>query len=378
MKRIMIFLMFLILVSGMAYSRTVYLVVPASAGSLTYYAVDNSGNNVSLTDSTTTSYLGNSKLNLVTLTTSSESTFKMVAGYVGSDSKYYYLVSPDAEEDDIKAKLTANTSGTNSDVFNGVSTIDSSKFKNYSSYPGIKITEDVRLSLVPVTGAVTNKREFSSGTSINGIAGISPSSSTDKMFVMITEYDEDTTSYVYALKKNDKDDIELDTTMIKYVKNTDYSTETSKKGEKTYSLTGSATQVSKAETVYNANYVQFGYKKPKINDKNRDDSDNTDYKYNTYPTLEDVEGPFEGDMTVTIFNEKYEKVNGNAYGQFNIYITGTIGAGDTIVLLEDTGVSAENGIAVKSKVNNKSRARDTSLKTSLIGSDNFIIENIKE
>ena len=112
MKRVMIFLMFLILVSGMAYSekRTVYLIVPEDAGTLSYYAVDEYESEVTITASTeTTSYLGNSNLKLVTLEASTSDTFKLMAKYELND-KYYFLISSntDTESDDNLEILETN------------------------------------------------------------------------------------------------------------------------------------------------------------------------------------------------------------------------------------------------------------------------------
>ncbi len=342
MKRIMVFLMFLILVSGMAYSRSIYLVVPKDAySSMSYYAVDKSGT-VTITedeDLLDKKYMGNDKLYLVTLKAGSEGNFKVMVKYE-LDGKYYFLVSPDAAIDSIKSKFKITY--TLSDVY--------VKFGSYSSYPGIKIKDDVRLSLLPINTGDKNITEITEEVTLNGYTGINPNSSDDKEFYMKLE-----SGTEYGLKKNS--DVSTDKDKDKDKTYNLYSIVTDEDGNKSYSKAGT-TEFEKITT------IRFTSKDIKDKTDNVLTEDGESIKNNETYT-------YEGDMKAS-----FEKENGN--GQWSMVIEGTAGGGDTIVFIEDTGVAAESGIAVKSKVNNKSRARDTNIKTSLIDSDNFVIENIKE
>ncbi|ADO82505.1 hypothetical protein [Ilyobacter polytropus] len=344
MKRIMVFLMFLILLSGMAYSRSIYLVVPKDAySSMSYYAVDKSGTVTIIEDKDLLNkkYMGNDKLYLVTLKAGSEGTFKMMAKYK-LDGKYYFLVLPDADVDTIKSEF--NSTDTLSEVYDN--------FASYSSYPGIKIKDDVRLSLLPINTGDKNITEITEEVTLNGYTGINPNSSDDKEFYMKLE-----SGTEYGLKKNS--DVSTDKDKDKDKDNTYnlYSIVTDKDGNKSYSKAGT-TEFEKITT------IRFTSKDIKDTTDNVLTEDGVSIKNNETYT-------YEGDMKAS-----FEKENGN--GQWSMVIDGTAGGGDTIVFIEDTGVSAESGIAVKSKVNNKSRARDTNIKTSLIDSYNFVIENIKE
>ena len=316
MKRIMVSLMFLVLISGMAYSetRTVYLIVPASATSLSYYAVDKNGSEVTLTkDSTEISpYLGNSSLKLVTLKASTENTFKLMAKYELND-KYYFLISSDTDtdSDDGLATLESNFVSTYSP--SGVC----NQYTSYSSYPGIKILDDVRLSMIPVTGKFTEITGIDvsyDGTTytnvvVSGLAGISPTDSTS------------------IFKLND----------VVYPDLSDLSD-------------GSEFPVT---------YVQFKAK-------------NTNSSTFTYNGIEDV-----ASATYTITGEVNLTFTSENSGQGQWYMD-VSPAGDTVVLIDDTGVTAEREIAATSKASDKSKSRDTKIKTSLIDSNNFIIKNIQE
>ena len=335
MKRTMVFLMFLILISGMAYSRTVYLIVPADAGSLTWYAVDESKAEVTLTNKAEeSSYLGNENLKLVTLETSTEDTFKLMAKYV-LDDKYYFLISSDTDTDSDSSLETLET--------NFVSIYSPSEiyteYDSYSSYPGIKILEDVRLSMIPVTGEFT---EFNDGivdevylsdddetytnVSVKGVAGISPNNSTT--FTIIEKDSE--TSTVYTDLKTISDPI-------------------------TYSYTDDDGYDHYEVTV---TYAQFRAK-------------NTSSSTFTY------DGNSDSNETYTLTGEMVLDLYSQNSGQGSYWMD-ISPSGDTVVLIDDIGVTAEREISATSKASDKSKSRDTNIKTSLIDSDNFIIKNIQE
>ena len=362
MKRIMVFLMFLILLSGMTYSKTktVYLVVPDAAigtANLKYYVIDSSGTlvtDITKTEVKTDNYEGDTALNLVKLEiTTDKNILKMVAGYIGSDGKYYLLVSPDANTSNVETKLSNNGSNSPFDVFNGVSATNNTKFDKYSNYPGIKITDDVRLSLIPVTGTVTNKTEFTAGTKMEDISGtldINPSDSLDNIFVMIND-----SSIYYYLKKNSS----LTEEQLKDLGFTDDE------------IKLPYTEVSTSSTNYsNVSYLHFRIQVNK--DNTLTIGNETTSGNNIKAETKILQGE---DMNITVYNSKK---NGNGSWVVVINSGKVESGGNTIALLEDTGVAAESGIAVGSKVKGKSRARDTNIKTSLIDSDNFVIENIKE
>jgi|GEM_PF-2889610 len=337
MKRVMIFLMFLILVSGMAYSetRTVYLIVPEDAGTLSYYAVDEYETEVTITASTeTTSYLGNSNLKLVALDASTSDTFKLMAKYELND-KYYFLISSntDTESDDNLEILETNFVSTNSpsEVYN--------EFGSFDDYPGIKIQDDVRLSMIPVTDEFT---EFTDGivdevylsdddetynnVAVNGYAGISPNNSTT---FTIKEKDSETET-VYTDLKTISDPI-------------------------TYSYTDDDGNDHYTVTV---TYAQFRAK-------------NTNSSTFTY------DGKNDGNETYTLTGEMVLDLYAYNSGQGSYWME-IIPEGDTVVLIDDIGVTAEREIEATSKASDKSKSRDTNIKTSLIDSDNFIIKNIAE
>jgi hypothetical protein len=345
MKKIII--MFMILLSGLAYSRSVYLVIPKDAYSdLSYYAVNKSGE-VEITENTdllNSSYLGNDNLYLVTLETSSEGIFKLMAKYELND-KYYFLISSETDTSTIEESNFSNTYSP-SDVY--------TKF-NYSSYPGIEIGDDVRLSMIPVSNVFTefsvvsstndsssiavdtgywykNKKKNSSGelnnVTLEGISGINPGNSEPFTILKKGESSEN----VYTSLKEMPSEIG-------------------------YSYTDSDGYLHYKVTV---TYVKF---KTKNLSKLKLNGVDVEVASDFYATLEDG-------MTLDI----YGKNSGN--GQW--YITFGEEEENTIVLLDDAAVSTESEIAIKSKVNGKSKTRETTLKTSLTESDNFIIQSIKE
>ncbi|WP_372715173.1 hypothetical protein, partial [Ilyobacter sp.] len=234
-----------------------------------------------------------------------------------------------------------------------VSATNNTKFDKYSNYPGIKITDDVRLSLIPVTGTVTNKTEFTAGTKMEDISGtldINPSDSLDNIFVMIND-----SSIYYYLKKNSS----LTEEQLKDLGFTDDE------------IKLPYTEVSTSSTNYsNVSYLHFRIQVNK--DNTLTIGNETTSGNNIKAETKILQGE---DMNITVYNSKK---NGNGSWVVVINSGKVESGGNTIALLEDTGVAAESGIAVGSKVKGKSRARDTNIKTSLIDSDNFVIENIKE
>ena len=372
MKKMLMLLMFIIVLSGTAFSKTmnIYLVVPDDAmdtttkeknvttttENLKYYFMDTDGNKIADVEKAelkTNKYEGSSDLNLVKFEIkTNEDIVKMVAGYMGSDGKYYFLTDEDAS-----GSVTAITSVIN----NASNPLDA--VSSLGSY-GIKITDNMRLSMIPVNSGVTNTTEFPAGTKmedIDGVSGISPSSSKEKVFIMIND------DAIYYLKKNDELLTEED--LDKVGVPAEYREKFSDAGSR---------KVAKDLTLYeNVSYLNFemkSYKETQL--------DTEAYNINeTVLSKEDgkikkLQGVME---KVLIFNEKYED-SGEANGQWSIYIKGKVESsdGETIVLLEDIGTDSSSEIAVGSKVKDKSRARETDIKTSLIDSESFVIENIKE
>ena len=303
----------------------VYLIVPNSATDLSYYARNKNGK-VTITedeDSTVSKYFGNNDLNLVTLTSYSDDVFKIMARYK-MDDKYYFLISPDAVVDDIKDDFDSDD--TLSEVY--------STFGDYDSYPGIKIKDGIRLSMIPVTAGTKNLTEVTEEVTVKGETGINPNSSDDKEFSMILK---DGTEY--GLKKNS--------------------------GK--YNL-WSLTKDEEADTLSFDEITYLNFTSKEVSSIAEGDllkEDGVSIENNKTYT-------YEGDMKATFTQEN----DGN--GKWFMEIDGTTGGGETIVLLEDTGTVASSGIDVDSKVKSKSRKRDTRLETSIIDSENFVIENIKE
>ncbi len=274
-------------------------------------------------------YLGNDKLYLVALTAESEGVFKLMAKYE-LDGKYYFLISSDTDTSTI-AESNFSSDYSPSEVYN--------KFSSYSSYPGIKIGEDMRLSMVPVSGKF---KEFTNGivdevylsgddetynnVVVNGYAGINPNNSTT---FTIKEKDSETETVYTDL-----------TTISNPIK---------------YSYTDSDGYFHYTVTV---TYAQFRAK-------------NTNSSTFTY------DGKNDGNETYTLTGEMVLDLYSENPGSGSYWME-IIPEGDTVVLIDDTGVTSESEVTAESKSSDKLKLRTTNLKTSLIGSDNFIIQNMKE
>jgi hypothetical protein len=336
MKKILILLMSMAIFS-LAFSKNIYLVIPKDATDVSYYAVDSNGDKLTVSEtSEIKKYHGDDDINLVTLNIQSSDVIKFVAGYK-MDGEYYFMVSSDADKDTIKNKI--EIASTPFDIFDGVTT-----FGNYSSYPGVKVNDDVRLSIIAINKSdIENFEKIDPETLVDilGYSGVNPSNS-DNNELKITYTDEDDE----GKEKNIEFKSEGDILGVKTKPSSDdplvYSVVTSLKFK-----------------VKNANKSTLTIDGSSVDNK-----------------VYDFSG---GNMAIKLYNDSYNK-KGKANGQWWIYIDGKAksGEGDTIYLISDTGTVASSGIDVDSKVKAKSRKRDTRLETSIIDSENFVIENIKE
>jgi hypothetical protein len=336
MKKILILLMSMAIFS-LAFSKNIYLVIPDGATDVSYYAVDSNGDKLTVSETSKSGkYHGDEDLNLVTLSIQSSDIIKLVAGYK-LDDEYYFMVSSDADKDTIKNKIESADSPF--DVFEGVTT-----FGSYSNYPGIKVKDDVRLSLIAVEQTNFENTEIlvlENGTvEVSGKANFSPSNSDNNELAF--SYLDDSEEVEEAEFKSDADIFEFD------------------KGNKPTE--------SSPLVIENVKKLYFRVK------NNSDNTLTIDGMKVEKNTLVDKYG----DMTLKFYNTSYK--NGKANGKWWLVAEGDMngGDGDIIVLIEDTGTVASSGIDVDSKVKAKSRKRDTRLETSIIDSENFVIENIKE
>ena len=337
MKKMLMLLLFIIVLSGTAYSRTVYLVVPKDAYSnLTYYAADESGE-VTIneeTDLLNKKYMGNDKLYNVVLTASSQGNFKMMARYK-MDGEYYFMVSPDADVDSIKSNFSSTA--TLSEV--------NAKFTSYSNYPGININNDMRLSMVPVTEGSKNITEVTEKDILAGKSGISPTSAgndnNNKEFKMKVKVNGE--NQVYGLKKNSGND---------------------------YDLWSETKDAAATNLEFNEiNELIFTSKTNKIDAGELLNEDGVPIKDNENYTYKDDDWNLEA---------TFDQGNGGN-GDWYVTINATSKSGETLVFIEDTGTVVSSGIDVESKVKNKSRKRDTRIETNIFdNSESFVIENIKE
>jgi hypothetical protein len=251
------------------------------------------------------------------------------------NDKYYFLISSDTDtdSDDGLATLESNFVSTYSPsgVYN--------QYTSYSSYPGIKILDDVRLSMIPVTGEFTefydgivdqvylsDDEETYINVAVDGVAGISPNNSTT--FTIIEKDSGSETVYT---------DLKTISDPIKY-------SYTDDDGLKHYTVT--------------VTYAQFRAK-------------NTNSSTFTY------DGNADSNETYTITGEMVLDFYAENAGQGSYWMD-VSPLGNTVVLIDDVGVTAEREIAATSKASDKSKSRDTKIKTSLIDSNNFIIKNIQE
>ncbi len=363
MKKLLILLISIAFFSTITYSQTkkIYLIVPSSEESLSVQGIYKSKENGSVNsitseiESTIENYQGNIRLKLIELKINTEediqeNSLKMVAGYKGNDGKYYFLVAPEeykkVDEDEttetVKTRLES-FSGTPFDAFEGTEEF------NYNDYPGYRIEDNMRLSLIPVTGgSVKNSKEFTTSPEaekVEGTTGINPNNSPDQELKLTIKGSGEVIEFKGDIAaKGAVDLIELEVTSVRFRPKS--LNKVDKLGKKILTIGG--TQITN-------------------NGSNREDGKGY---------------LLTGDMAVKLYKVKNGngKSNGFANGQWYMDIDGKHNgtAGNTVVLLEDTGVITSSGIPVATRVENRSRKRDTNIETSLIGNKKFTIKNIKE